>query len=74
MDISISKVYEEVAKKYGVTPEVVEREIRECIVEMYTTPQPPEARELQARVPRRGAIPTNEEMIYFIAAYIQEDD
>lgn len=74
MNQEIRKVYEEVARQYGVTQEVVEREIRECIVEMYTTPQTPEARALQARVPRRGAIPTNEEMIYFIAEYIQEDD
>lgn len=74
MNQRMRKVYKEVAKKYGVTPEEVEREIRACIEEMYASPQAPETRAVQARIPRRGVIPTNEEMISFIAAEIRKDE
>lgn len=72
MDASMKKIYQEIADMRHMTVEEVYQSMEEAIKQAYTAPQSEEVRKIQAQVPRRGAIPTPEEMIAFLCAYIKD--
>ena len=66
--MSMNKVYREVARKYGITVEEVEREMQSVINETYNnTNHDDVTRAYQDRVPRKGEVPTVVEFISYIA-------
>lgn len=66
--MSIAKIYEEIAKKHGVTPEEVRREMQAAITMAYTAPENDNeiTKAKQRQVPCKGEIPTPEEMIEYL--------
>lgn len=60
--MNMKKIYKKIAKKHGVTPAEVERDMKEAIQAAYFKPT------LYAQcVPREGDIPTPEEFISYAA-------
>jgi excinuclease UvrABC helicase subunit UvrB len=69
----MKKIYKQVAKKHGITPEEVEREISETLKFAWLHENTPsQAKEAQNQVPRHGSVPTNEEFINYIAEKVKK--
>lgn len=71
--MSIAKIYEEIAKKHGVTPEEVRREIQAAITMAYTAPENDNeiTKAKQRQVSCKGEIPTPEEMIEYLSRKVR---
>lgn len=72
MNMGMKKICQKIAAKHKTTPEDVYRNIQEAIEQAYAAPQDESVRKFQAEVPRRGTIPTPEEMLAFVSAYIKD--
>lgn len=63
--MSMYPIYHEIAEKYGVNEEEVQKEIQEAIMCAYHQPQENEVYEEQKKIPCAGDTPTNEEFINY---------
>lgn len=63
--MSMYPIYHEIAEKYGVNEEEVQKEIQEAIMCAYHQPQENEVYEEQEKIPCAGDTPTNEEFINY---------
>lgn len=71
--MEIQKIYEELAKKYGITAAEVEAEIQRLLTDAWLKEEKTEAdRAWQEKVPRKGDVPTPEEFICFIVKSLKE--
>ena len=70
MEIDMKRICKKIAEQNRTTPEEVYRRMQEAIHMAYSTPQTEDVLNLQAQVPRRGAVPTPEEMIVFLCKYM----
>lgn len=68
--MNMKKIYKKVAKQYGVSVQEVEREIQAAIADAYADPlNHNEITQLyQQNVPRKGEIPTPDEVIRYLAS------
>lgn len=64
-------IYEQLARKNGVTPEQVREEMAEAIRLAYENPKDEQTRQFQQQVPRKGKIPTPEEMMDFVSRRVR---
>ena len=71
--MSIAIIYEEIAKKHGVTPEEVRREMQAAITMAYTAPENDNeiTKAKQRQVSCKGEIPTPEEMIEYLSRKVR---
>ena len=65
-------IYEKLAKQNGVTPQQVREDMAQAIRLAYENPQDEQTRQFQQLVPRKGEIPTPEEMMDFVAQQCSE--
>ncbi|WP_296627167.1 sporulation initiation factor Spo0A C-terminal domain-containing protein [uncultured Negativibacillus sp.] len=65
-------IYEKLAKQNGVTPQQVREDMAQAIRFAYENPQDEQTRQFQQLVPRKGEIPTPEEMMDFVAQQCSE--
>lgn len=73
--MGMRKIYREVARKYGVTVQEVKREMQAAIDAAYTnTPNDGVTRAWQNRVPRKGEMPTAEELIRYMAREAKDSE
>ena len=72
--MSMKDVYRQIAKAHGVTVKEVREEIQRSINEAWNDPQNDEiTRAYQNRVSCRGATPTPDELIRYVAGKIEVD-
>lgn len=65
-------IYEKLAKQNSVTPQQVREDMAQAIRFAYENPQDEQTRQFQQLVPRKGEIPTPEEMMDFVAQQCSE--
>lgn len=66
------KTYRKIAKKYGVSVAEVKRDMQEAINAAYTNPNADFATfKAQRAVPRKGDVPTPDELIDYAAAEVR---
>lgn len=72
--MSMRQIYKKVAKEYGVTVAEVKRDMQAAIDAAYMNPDTDEiTAAYQNRVPRKGEVPTPEELIKYAAQKIREE-
>lgn len=71
MEKEMEEICQKIADIQKTTPEKVYRDMQEAIEQAYAAPQDEETRSYQAQVPRHGAVPTPEEMLSFLCAYVK---
>lgn len=62
--MSMRNVYRKIAREHGVSVQEVKREIQTAINEAYKNPLPDMAMQ-QCRIPKKGKVPTPDEVIRF---------
>ncbi len=67
--MNMRKIYRKIAKKNGVSVQEVRREMQAAITEAYTDPLNDNeiTKAYQNRVPRKGEIPTPEELLRYLS-------
>lgn len=67
--MNMRKIYRKIAKENGVSVQEVRREMQAAITEAYTDPLNNNeiTKAYQNRVPRKGEIPTPEELIHYLS-------
>ena len=70
--MEMKELFQRIADAQHMTPEEVYRHMQAAIEQAYAAPQDEETRSCQAQVPRRGAVPTPEEMLAFLCAHIKD--
>lgn len=72
--MGMRKIYRQIARENGVTVKEVRDKIQEAVSVAYQNPPKDEGvtPAFQERIPRRGEIPTSEEIIRFAAGEIQK--
>ncbi|MCD7964316.1 MAG: isoaspartyl peptidase/L-asparaginase [Clostridiaceae bacterium] len=73
--MNMRKVYRKVAKEYGVSVKEVKRDMQEAITAAYQNP-PQDGGVIaayQRRVPRKGEIPTPDELIHYAVKQIKTE-
>lgn len=70
---TMKRLFKEVARQYGVSDEVVKREMEFAVREAFTTPQDEEVIKLQNQIPRKGKIPTLEEFLLYVIQEVQDE-
>lgn len=69
--MELDEIIRMIAKENGVTPEEVYREMQDCINDAYNrAPKGSAAKRKQDGVPRKGEIPTPEELIAYLASQL----
>lgn len=73
--MNMKKIYKKVAKQYGVSVQEVEREIQAAIMDAYANPMRADGvtQVYQDKVPRRGEIPTPDEVIRYLVTVAKEE-
>ena len=72
--MDIQKIYEEVAKKYGVTAEEVKREMQMALEAAWENPRnTEEVKRKQQEITPNGEIPTPEQVITHCIDCLKED-
>ncbi|MCI8513842.1 MAG: hypothetical protein HFI93_04325 [Lachnospiraceae bacterium] len=68
--MNIGKIYQELAKMYGIGAEQVRQEIQKMITDAYTNPKNDNeaTKACQRRIPCEGEIPTPEELIRYLVS------
>lgn len=68
--MNMRKIYRKIAKKNGVSVQEVRREMQAAITEAYTDPLNDNeiTKAYQNRVPRKGEIPTPEELLRYLSS------
>lgn len=67
------ELYQKIAEHYGVSCDEVEREIKAAITAAFTNPQNDGQIKLsQQQVPRKGEIPTPEELMLYLCKQAEE--
>ena len=68
--MNMRKIYRKIAKKNGVDRKEVRREMQAAITEAYTDPLNDNeiTKAYQNRVPRKGEIPTPEELLRYLSS------
>lgn len=67
------ELYQKIAEHYEVSRNEVEQEIKTAITAAFTNPQNDERiKQAQQQVPRKGEIPTPEEVILYLCNQIKE--
>ena len=64
--MNMKKLYRELADKYGVSPEEVEKDMSNAISYAWNNPNTNNVKNCQNKVPREGEIPSNQELILYI--------
>lgn len=65
------KLWVEIAKRTGTTPKQARRDAEAAIKEAYLNPPSTEALLMQNAIPRKGAIPTPEEVILYCSMQVR---
>lgn len=73
--MNVKKIYKRVAKQYGVSVQEVEREIQAAINDAYTNSAGADqvVKGYQDSVPRRGEIPTSDEVLRYLVSMAKEE-
>lgn len=72
--MSMRQVYRKIAKEHGVTPAEVKRDMQAAIGHAYqNTPADGVTEAYQKQIPRKGKIPTAEEVIRFAAQKVKDE-
>lgn len=69
--MSMRKIYRQIAKKYGVSVQEVKQEMQAAINEAYQGSTDEITTAYQQQVPRKGEIPTQEELIRYISKEVK---
>ena len=69
--MSMRKIYRQIAKKYGVSVQEVKQEMQAAINEAYQGSTDKITTAYQQQVPRKGEIPTQEELIRYISKEVK---
>lgn len=73
IDMNMKKIYKHLAKQYHTTPREIEEEIQKSILMAFTSQSDEETAAYQQSVPRKGDIPTPEELIRFMTEQIKAE-
>lgn len=71
--MNFKKIYREIAKRDGETVVQVRKNINQAIHAAYTSECDAETKAFQDLVPRKGKIPTDEELIRFAVDQLQKE-